>query len=537
MSYRKFTLAVVLFVAAAVSLVFSFTLNADPQAQADDSQSVVQRSPRSERDSHHDLSPPLRTLPPAHRQPGLMVRDHERLPRPQSRVATDPVLQRQVATAAAPATTTNFDGIGNGVAGFTVNSAPPDTNGDVGPNHYIQIVNTDFAIYNKSTGAIIYGPAPINTLWNGFGGGCQANNDGDPVVVYDRIADRWVISQFSVSTTPYLQCVAVSQTNDPTGSWYRYSFTYSNFPDYPKMGVWPDAYYTSFNMFSNGGNTFAGAEVCAYDRSKMLLGQTATQQCFTTSTTYGGLLPAHLTGPTLPPTSSPNYVVGLGATSSTLAFWKFHVDWTTPSNSTFTGPTALSVASYTEACGSSGTCIPQSGTTQRLDSLSDRLMYRLAYRNFGDHESLVVNHSVTAGSSVGIRWYELRTPGATPTVFQQGTYAPDSSYRWMGSIAMDQAGNMALGYSTSSSSLHPQINYTGRLSTSPTGVMDQGEGTIINGAGSQTGQSLSRWGDYSSMSVDPSDDCTFWYTTEYIPSNGAFNWRTRIGSFKFPGCV
>src|SRR5207244_3440666 len=254
------------------------------------------------------------------------------------------------------------------------------------------------------------------------------------------------------------------------------------------------------------------------------LGQAATQQCFNTTTTYGGLLPADLTGTNLPPAGSPNYVLGLGATSSTLAFWKFHIDWTTPANSTFIGPTALAVASYSEACGFSGTCIPQAGTTQRLDSLSDRLMYRLAYRNFGDHESLVVNHSVTAGSSCGVRWYEIRTPGTTPTVFQQGTYAPDSNYRWMGSVAMDQAGNIALGFSVSSSTLNPQIHYTGRLATSPAGVMDQGEGTIINGTGSQTGSGLSRWGDYSSMTVDPSDDCTFWYTNEYIPSNGAFNW-------------
>jgi uncharacterized membrane protein len=537
MSFRKVTIVAVLLIASAVSLVLSFALNADPSSavNADQSQSVVQRSPRSQRDDHHDLSPPLFAIPPAHRASGLMIRDHERLPRPQSRTLTDPVLQRQLATAAAPVTATNFDGIGNGVAGFSVNSAPPDTNGDVGPNHYVQTVNTDFAIYNKS-GTLLYGPVPINTVWSGFGGGCQANNDGDPTVVYDRIANRWVISQFSVSTTPYLQCVAVSQTADPTGAWYRYSFSYANFPDYPKMGVWPDAYYVSFNMFSNGGNSFAGATVCAYDRARMLLGQAATQQCFNTSTTYGGILPADMTGTRQPPSGSPNYILGLGATNSTLAFWKFHVDWATPANSTFTGPTALAVAAYAEACGSSGTCIPQTGTTQQLDSLSDRLMYRLAYRNFGDHEALVVNHSVTAGSSVGVRWYEFRSPGTTPTLFQQGTYAPDSNYRWMGSAAMDQAGNMALGFSVSGSALSPQIHYTGRLVSSPAGVMDQGEGTIINGAGSQTGSNLSRWGDYSSLTIDPSDDCTFWYTNEYIPSNGAFNWRTRIGSFKFSTC-
>src|SRR2546430_5284581 len=354
MSYRKLTVAAVLFVASTVSFVSTFTLSAVPTpVAADQSQSVVQRNPRSQVDNHHDLSPPLFAIPPARRRGGLMERDHERLPRPSSRATYDPVLQSQTIAAAPPVTSTSFAGIGNGVAGFSVNSAPPDTNGDVGPNHYVQTVNTDFAVYNKS-GTLLYGPAPINTLWSGFGGGCQSNNDGDPTVVYDRIANRWVISQFSVSTTPYLQCVAVSQTGDPTGAWYRYSFTYPNFPDYPKMGVWPDAYYVTFNMFA-GGSTFAGATVCAFDRSKMLLGQSATQQCFNTSTTYGGLLPADLTGTLQPPAGSPNYVLGLGATSSTLAFWKFHVDWTTPSNSTFTGPTSLSVASCTQASAATGT--------------------------------------------------------------------------------------------------------------------------------------------------------------------------------------
>ena len=439
--------------------------------------------------------------------------------------------------AAAPTLLTSFDGVGNGFSGpngtFNVNAAPPDTNGAVGPNHYVETVNTSFAIFNKS-GTPVYGPVPINQVWSGFGGGCQTNNDGDPTVVYDGIADRWVISQFSVTTTPYLMCVAVSTTGDPTGSYYRYSFPYGNvnFPDYPKLSVWPDAYYLTLNFFANG-TTFAGAGVAALDRTKMLSGQPATQQLFQTSTAYGGLLASTLDGSLLPPAGSPNYLVALG-TSTSLVTWKYHVDWTTPSNSTFTGPSSLAVASYSRAC-NGGTCIPQSSTTQRLDSLADRVMYRLAYRNFGDHESLVVNHSVAAGLSTGVRWYELRTSGGNLTVFQQGTYAPDSSYRWMGSIAMDQAGGIGLGFSVSSSSLKPQIHYTGRLATDAAGQMSQGEGTIINGAGAQTGN-LSRWGDYSSMSIDPADGCTFWYANEYIPSNGSFNWRTRIGTFKLPGC-
>jgi hypothetical protein len=269
------------------------------------------------------------------------------------------------------------------------------------------------------------------------------------------------------------------------------------------------------------------------DRAAMLAGTTANQQCFTTSTSYGGLLASDVDGGA-PPSGEPNLLVALGTTATTLAYWKFHVDWTTPANSTFAGPSTLTVASYTAACGTSGTCIPQSGTTQQLDSLSDRVMFRLAYRNFGDHESLVVNDAVTAGSSVGVRWYELRLSGGNPTVYQQSTYAPDATYRWMGSIAMDKVGNMALGYSASSSSIHPQIRFTGRLAGDALNSMTQGEGTLTSGAGSQT--TYSRWGDYTSMAVDPADGCTFWYTNEYIPANGNFNWKTHLASFQLPGC-
>ncbi|MEO8725869.1 MAG: choice-of-anchor D domain-containing protein, partial [Acidobacteriaceae bacterium] len=358
--------------------------------------------------------------------------------------------------------------------------------------------------------------------------------DGDPVVIFDKIAQRWFIGQFSVGTTPYLYCAAVSTTADPTGTYYRYSFNYGgvNFPDYPKVGVWPDAYYTTFNIFANGQN-FTGAQACAYDRTSMLAGRPATQQCFSTGANYGGLLPADQDGSVLPPVGAPNYMLALGITNSELAFWKFHVDWATPANSTFTGPANIAVSGFSPACGG-GTCIPQKGTTQLVDSLADRVMYRLSYRNYGDHESLYVNHSVTAGSSVGARWYEIRNPATTPTVYQQGTYAPDARFRWMGSIASDKSGDLALGYSLSSTTDYPSISYTGRVPGDTLGTLET-ESSLFVGTGSQTG-GLSRWGDYSSMSVDPADDCTFWYTTEYIPSNGSFNWGTRIGSFAFPAC-
>jgi Bacterial pre-peptidase C-terminal domain len=493
--------------------------------------------------TYHDVSPPLRELPPGIRIYGILEAEPVRRI-PSSRNPTfgpDPLLAPigDAPIRLAPATLKNFDGIGQGFTGpagtFTVNSAPPDTNAAVGPNHIVETVNTDLAVFNKA-GTPIFGPVPINTLWSGFGGGCQTSNDGDPIVSYDRIADRWIVSQFQVTTQPFQQCIAVSQTADPTGAYSRYAFNYPDgFPDYPKMGVWPDAYYVTYNLFNNAGTSFLGTKVCAFDRAKMLTGAAATQQCFNTSTSFGGLLPGDLDGTRLPPAGAPNPVVGLGTTSTTLASWKFHVDWTTPANTTFTGPTTLTVPAYTEACGG-GTCIPQSGGGS-LDSLADRVMYRLAYRNFADgHQALVVNHSVMAGTGTGVRWYELRLDaGNNPSLFQAGTYAPDANFRWMGSIAMDQAGNMALGFSTSASTLKPSIRYTGRLAGDAAGTMTQGEGTVITGAGAQ-GSSLSRWGDYASMSIDPADDCTFWFATEYIPANGTFNWRTRIASFKFPTC-
>jgi hypothetical protein len=493
-------------------------------------------------DLHHDVSAPLRSLAAdsvasPRSFPAKAVRASGGAGNQVAAgVPTSQLAPAAVATAA-PAQLTNFDGIGNGFQGFTVSSAPADPIGAVGPNHYVQVVNADMAVFNKSTGAAMFGPVATNTLWSGFGGGCQTNNDGDASVQYDPIADRWLISQFSVSTTPFLQCVAISTTPDPMGAYARYSFAYDGFNDYPKFGVWPDGYYVTFNMFNAAGTAFLGTKVCAYDRAKMLVGAPATQQCFDTSTAFGGLLPADLDGSRLPPAGAPEQVLGLGPTGSTLAAWQFHVDWATPSNSTFTGPATLSVASYQPACGASGTCIPQLGTTQQLDSLSDRLMNRLAYRNFADgHQSLVVSHSVTAGTGVGERWYELRLDAANnPSVFQQGTYAPDSNFRWMGSIAQDQAGDMALGYSLSSASINPKIAFTGRLAGDALGQMTQGEGTIISGGGSQL-TNLSRWGDYSQMDIDPVDDCTFWYTNQYIPSNGTFNWKTRIASFKLPGC-
>jgi hypothetical protein len=432
------------------------------------------------------------------------------------------------------------DGVGVGFSGpqgsFSPDAAPPDTNGAIGATQYVQWVNESFAVFDKTTGAVVYGPVKGNTLWSGFGGVCETQNDGDPIVKWDRIANRWVMMQFAVpSGGPYYQCVAVSQTADATGAWNRYAFQYTNFPDYPKAGVWPDAYYVTFNMFS--GNSFAGPRLCAYDRTAMLNGAAATQQCVQLSTSYGSVLPADLDGATLPPAGAPNYM--LSKASSSLNMWKMHVDWATPANTTLSAAINIPVTAFNAACGG-GTCIPQAGTRQQLDSLADRLMYRLAYRNFGDHESLLANHSVAIGTRkrdtyAGVRWYELRNLSATtPTVYQQSTYAPDSTFRWLGSIAMDKMGNIALGYSASSSTMKPAIRYATRLATDPLNTLSN-ETTMVQGGGAQL-TNLSRWGDYSAMTVDPADDCTFWYTNEYLKADGTFNWSTRIGSFKIAGC-
>src|SRR6266496_458110 len=249
------------------------------------------------RNVHHDVSPPLREMikhappPSLERKP---VEPMKLIPLPPEvlQPQEDPVMQVATVGPPTPPVTLSFPGLGSGQYGFSVTGAPPDTDGAVGATQYVQWVNTSFAIFSKTTGALIAGPTAGNTLWSGFGGGCQSNNNGDPVVLYDKLAQRWVFSQFSVSTTPYLQCIAVSTTSDATGTYNRYSFQYSNFDDYPKMGVWPDAYYETFNMFN--GNTFVGADACAYNRTAMLNGQSATQVCFQQSSSVGGLLPSEI---------------------------------------------------------------------------------------------------------------------------------------------------------------------------------------------------------------------------------------------------
>jgi hypothetical protein len=487
-------------------------------------------------DTKHDVSPPLRDIPAA---VAVGAREEEAnenaIPFAAVPGKIDTVVQRSFGPLVMPTPILTFAGIGNPTACGTC--LPPDTNGDVGPNHYVQTVNTKFAVWDKS-GNVLLAPVAINTLFAGFGGPCQIQNSGDPVVNYDSIADRWVINQFT-SSAPYYQCFAVSTTPDPTGAYYRYGFQESltNLYDYPHSSVWPDAYYMSANVFGPSSN-FLNPSVFAFDRAKMLAGQPATAQEFNPGNYFFNLLPGDLDGPTLPPAGAPNPFVTAAGTNSTISLWKFHVDWTTPANSTFTGPINIDVAPFDpNMCGGSRNCIPQPNTTAKLDAGPGPTYYRFAYRNMGSYQTSVISHVVDENGAdhAGVRWYEIRDPAGNPFVYQQGTYAPDADHRWMASQAMDRDGNIAIGYSVSSSTTFPSIRYAGRLANDPLGLLAQGEATLIAGTGSQTSSS-GRWGDYSAMQVDPTDDCTFWYTTEYYPTTGGSTWQTRIGSFKFPSC-
>lgn len=460
----------------------------------------------------------------------------------------DLVLQPPLDGPSALSADISFDGVNNrnGVL-------PPDTVGAIGVSHYVQMTNLSFAIYNRD-GTIAYGPANNNTLWGALGGPCATENDGDPIVLYDKVAHRWLMSQFALPNFPngpFYQCIAISQTEDPTGGWHLYSYLVSNtkLNDYPKFGSWPDGYYMSINQFSCNAFScnWGGQGAIVFERDKMLVGDPTARMVYfdlySINPNLGGMLPSDLDSATPPPVGSPNYFVlvddnSWGYSPDQLQIWKFHVDWSNPaSNSTFTFDKTLATAAFdSNLCGYSRNCISQPGTPVRVDALSDRLMFRLQYRNFGDGQALVTNHSVDVGSDhAGVRWYELRNSGSGWNIYQQGTFAPDSDHRWMGSVAMNGAGDMALGYSVSSTSTYPSVRFTGRLNGDPLGLMTQGEGTIVTGSGYQT-HSSGRWGDYSAMSVDPIDDCTFWYTQEYYLTAGASPWKTRIGSFKLSNC-
>ena len=461
----------------------------------------------------------------------------------------DPVVQTSTSTPAAAQALGQWEGLGEGYPGFTVAAIPPDTNMAVGPNHIVQWVNNAFVVLDKQ-GHQLQTPVDDSTFWGALSTCYQGGGFSDPVIEYDRVADRWIVAEVAIPLLPgffgqYAQCFAVSKTSDPSFSSdangnntsyniWAYGFG-SNVNDYDKIAVWPDGYYVTWNIFQNGAN-FIGPEACAWNRNDMLQGlATPRFVCFQLSSAHASLLASDLDGTNPPPAGSPNYLMEIDPTSSELNLFRFHADFANLNNSTFTGPFPVSgVAPFTAPCPTTQDCIPQPGTTQLLDALGDRLMYRLVYRNYGDHESIVANHTVlTAAGNTGVRWYEVRSPGTAPAIYQQGSFAPNSDNRWMASVAMDQRGNIGLGYSIASGVTYPSIRYTGWEVGNALGTL-QAETSLVAGGGSQTG--YNRWGDYSAIRIDPSDDCTFWYTQEYQAVSQAGNWNTRIGSFKFSSC-
>jgi len=574
--------------------VFSFAApTSGKRSTAPDSTSLVK--PTVINSTSNALSPAVRDLPRA--LPTTELADRELPPvkpvQPVPSGFVDKVVQtalaqtKQGVLAAMPSPIANFEGQSANDSGC--GCIPPDPNGAVGPTQYVQMVNSVFSVYSKN-GTRLSGPTQINSLFQTLPdtSRCHIDNNGDPIVVYDQLADRWLVSQFAVGggTGPTSsECIAISKGPDATGEYYIYDFNLTNsngqlFEDYPHIGLWPDAYYMSTHEFSfASGNPYQGAAAWAFERDKMLGGQPARLVYFrlgagdpaTAQTFFGGQQPSNLDGFTLPPTGSPNYFAEMDAVgdgtppdgapaASVLRLWKFHVDWSNPLNSTFgdnknNPDTRTPVTDFTRpnCTNDAAGCVPQLGDSFQLDPIGDRIMYRNAYRNFGDHESLVLNHTVVAAAvngqttQMGPRWYEFRNPGGTPTVFQQSTFGPtgmtDVLYRWMGSIAMDRAGDMAIGYSTSSSANFPSIAYAGRLAGDPVSTLAQGETQLFAGGGPQHGElfapQFGRWGDYTAMHVDPVDDCTFWYTDEYYAAADAPTgiWHTRIGSFKFSQCT
>ncbi len=516
--------------------------------------------------ANFDLSPPLTELakialpePAAEQLPELEL-PAARIPRSE---LSDPVTQvapaaktasRLVTTAAAPVAGFNFEGIAGS------NSFPPDNNGSVGNDQYVETVNSRYQVWslNRTTkvATSIVGPVNINTLWAGFGGPCQTQNSGDPVVLYDKVANRWMISQFTsaVSGGFYYQCVAVSTSANAAGTYARYAFAVpnGNFGDYPHYGVWTDAYYVMAHNFVNTSGGFVGGLFGAMDRTKMLAGNpTATWQVIV-DPLEGGHLPADLDGFAPPPGGAPGIFTSIH--SDGMYLYRMKVDFANAANTTRTLQAKMPIAAASAACGG-GNCIPQPQSAFTIDSLADRLMFRLAYRNFVDHESLVVSHSVDpniAGVVSGVRWYDFRisgTPDAVcatyPCTYQQGTVAdaPNGRSRWMPSIAMDGGENILVGYSATGTveltDAH-SIRYTARAKADPLGTMTAPEAIIFTGTrnivNDPAGLSPGRWGDYTSTSIDPADDCTFWHVNEYYAAGGTSNanWHTRVGSAAFP---
>ncbi len=529
-----------------------------------------------------DVSPPLREVAAAAPRSAAAAPDRlipDRGPRTVDRGRPgDRAVQRTKPTRTLSGPRANFEGLSNQdnftVLGVRVN--PPDPIGDVGPNHYVEMVNLVFAVYSK-TGRRLLGPTAIGELWAGFPVTECADNSGDPVVLYDQYADRWILTQFTTRGLDYpdepanlfYNCVAISTTGDPTGAYYRYAFsTGYNFPDYPKYGVWDDTYVVTTREFGVLDESVYGVGVYGLERDRMIAGDPGARAVsfllqdgrVPLNLIGDGLLPADSDGARQPRPGSPTPIVGTqdddgpyGATFDAVNVWEFDVAWNAAPAASIGLKTQLPTAEFDSIfpCEPDPRdCLPQPGITDRsqyLDILSyrQRPTWRLATRIFGGYESMVTNQSVEAlPGQAGIRWWELRRDRRGEyRIHQEGTFAPaDGVNRWMGSIAQDRRGNTALGYSVvNGTDVYPGIRYTGRSANAPLGVMNLGEATIVNGTAAQTSTN-SRWGDYSSMNVDPVDDCTFWYVNEYYTQDGAAQapngngWQTRIASFRLPRC-
>ena len=447
----------------------------------------------------------------------------------------DPVLQKETEPLVSATPGISFGGISS--PGYV----PSDSNLAVGPNDIVEVVNVQFAVYNKS-GTLLAGPTDIQSLFTSLGGVC-ADTYGDPIVLYDRPADRWVIADIGTTSGGGVgaECVAVSQTNDPTGSYYLYGYSFgSNLNDYDKLSTWAtasnSAYLATFNIFEDFSN-FTGADLCGFDRTGMLAGNPAAAMlCQMTPSSEFGYLPSDMDGPTPPVDGTPGlFISWFDNSPGTLYLRSLTLNFAA-GTATLSLPTSISVANDNLACGTGGQCVPQEGTTQTLDTLGDRMMYRFAIRHFSDHDRAVVNHAVGNAGSVAIRWYEIYDPAGAVTLNQQGTFAPDSTYRWMASLAEDQVADIGMGYSASSSSIYPAIRFTGRVPSDGAGTMES-EYNLVTGTGAQVGSYAYRWGDYTAMQVDPSDDCTFWYVDQFQTVTGTFDWNTNISSFAFPTCT
>jgi hypothetical protein len=589
---RAFThmriLAAVLLVLIAAALVF---LAVSPPAVAQPPARMRPLTPKFLKPVAFDVSPALRSLPRIVRPrtfPPDTVLEVRREPavkgpavHPGKGHGADGVLQLFSPAPTIPAPLLTFEGLSNqdnfNIFGFRVN--PPDPNGEVGPNHYVEIINLVFGVYDRS-GNLLLGPIDTGLLWADFPIEDCTDPSGDPVVVYDQLEDRWLLSQFTTrgfdengdfNGLPFYNCVAVSQTGDPTGAYFRYAFITSQegststfFPDYPKYGVWTNSYLLTSRDFGSQGEY--GISVYGLEKNKMINGEPNARAVHffldgndpaILPLVGDGLLPADIDGTRRPINGASAPIVGTqddgagyGGTFDALNIFELSVKWRSTPVASLVLKTQLPVASFDSifpCAPTSRDCLPQPGIVnpaQFLDILSyrQRPTFRLAYRNFGTYEALVTNQSVEALPGIaGARWYEIRRTGGSYSLYQQGTFAPnDGVHRWMGSIAQDKRGNMALGYSVVNGvNVFPGVRYTGRLSGDTLGQMTLGEGTIVNGSGVQR-TTNSRWGDYTDITVDPTDDCTFWYVNEYYTLAGqnssVAGWQTRVGSFKLPGC-